>query len=50
MMKRPSLSYHIDGLKVFVDVVEYPFKEKLTQLKRHQSLYVPLLRKFMQIP
>ena len=26
--KRPALSYHADGLRVFVDVIEYPFEEE----------------------
>ena len=46
--KCPALSYHADGLRVFVDVIEYPFEDKLTQLKSHQQLYVPLLRNSLQ--
>ena len=44
LRKRPPLSYHTDGLRIFVDVIGYPFEEKLTQLKSHQQLYVPLLK------
>ena len=46
-MKRPPLRYHTDGLKVFVDVIEYPSEEKLTQLKSNQRLYALLLRNSM---
>ena len=44
LTKRSTLSYHTNGLKVFVDVMEHPFEEKLTQLKSHQQLYVGLIR------
>ena len=43
----PPLSHDTDGLKAFVNIIEYPFQEKLTLLKIHQQLYVPLLRNSM---
>ena len=48
LTKHPSLSYHTDGLRAFVDVTEYPSEEKLTQLKSQQQLCVLLLRNSMQ--
>ena len=48
LIKQPPLSYHTDGFRVFVDVIEYPSEENLTLLKSHQQLYVPLLRNSMQ--
>ena len=43
----PPLSHDTDGLKAFVNIIDYPFEEKLTLLKIHQQLYVPLLRNSM---
>ena len=37
-----------EGMRVLVDFIEYPSEEKLTQLKSHQQLCVPLLRTSMQ--
>ena len=47
-MKHLPLSYRTDGSRVFVDVIEYRSKEKLTQLKNRQQLYVRLSRTSMQ--
>ena len=42
------LSYYTLSLKVFADIIEYLYEEKLRRVKSHQQLYVPLLRTFMQ--
>ena len=44
----PPLSCYTLGLKVFVDIIECLYKEKLRRVKSHQLLYVPLLRTFIQ--
>ena len=44
LMKRPPLGYYTDGLRVFVDITEYPSKETFAQLKSRQQLYVALLK------
>ena len=48
LTKHPALRYHIDGLRVFVDVIQYPFEGKLMQLKSYQQFCIPLLRNSTQ--
>ena len=48
LTKHPALRNHIDGLRVFVDVIQYLFEGKLMQLKCYQQFCIPLLRNSMQ--